>query len=277
MKSEPGLSWIRTLWPFGVGVFGWFTGILGAVCGWLARNFLGKSILEFVRVRQEIQKELTYLSNVDLPSSRTFREGTAEDYEEEVRIFAEARGKVRRLGAKLSALNTSFYRPLSYLLRILGYKIDDAAKNLLRLSAEFEDDDRALSLYQIEVALRLHHSDEKLAKSIIEHRERRLGRGCTKSQDRDRSIIMKSEPGPPMTLGAAAAAQVRLIVWCKSCQHQVEPDPAEMAARYGADTSVLDWREKLVCSQCGGRQADMVVTGDEATIGQWPLLGPSFG
>jgi hypothetical protein len=72
---------------------------------------------------------------------------------------------------------------------------------------------------------------------------------------------MKSEPGPPMTLGAAAAAQVRLIVWCKACQHQVEPDPAEMAARYGADTSVLDWRERLVGSRCGGRQADMVLTG----------------
>jgi hypothetical protein len=73
---------------------------------------------------------------------------------------------------------------------------------------------------------------------------------------------MKSQPGPPMTLGAAAVAQVRLIVWCKACQHQVEPDPAEMAVRYGADTSVLDWRERLVCSKCGGRQADMVVTGE---------------
>ena len=72
---------------------------------------------------------------------------------------------------------------------------------------------------------------------------------------------MKSEPGPPMTLGSAAAAKVRLIVWCKACQHQVEPDPAEMATRYGAETSVLDWREKLVCSKCGGRQVDMVVTG----------------
>jgi hypothetical protein len=71
---------------------------------------------------------------------------------------------------------------------------------------------------------------------------------------------MKSEPGPPMTLGGAAAAQVRLIVWCKSCQYQVEPDPAEMAARYGADTSVLDWRERLVCSKCGGRQVDMAAS-----------------
>jgi hypothetical protein len=31
---------------------------------------------------------------------------------------------------------------------------------------------------------------------------------------------------PPMTLGNAAAARVRLIVWCEECQHQVEPDPA---------------------------------------------------
>jgi hypothetical protein len=48
---------------------------------------------------------------------------------------------------------------------------------------------------------------------------------------------MKPYHGPPMTVGAAAAAQVRLIVWCKACQHQVEPDPAEMAARYGAGTA----------------------------------------
>jgi hypothetical protein len=40
--------------------------------------------------------------------------------------------------------------------------------------------------------------------------------------------------GPPMTLGNAAAARVRLTVWCKACQHQVEPDPADMAQRYGA-------------------------------------------
>jgi hypothetical protein len=72
---------------------------------------------------------------------------------------------------------------------------------------------------------------------------------------------LKSEPGPPMTLGAAAAAGVRLIVWCKACQYQAEPNPAEMAERYGAETTVLDWREKLVCSQCGSRRVDMVVSG----------------
>jgi hypothetical protein len=42
---------------------------------------------------------------------------------------------------------------------------------------------------------------------------------------------MKSNPGPPMTLGSAAKAELRLIVWCRRCGHQVEPDPAEIAAR----------------------------------------------
>jgi hypothetical protein len=61
----------------------------------------------------------------------------------------------------------------------------------------------------------------------------------------------KSQPGPPMTLGNAAAARVRVIVWCRDCGRQVEPDPAEQAGRYGGATSVLDWRERLVCSRCG--------------------------
>ena len=65
-----------------------------------------------------------------------------------------------------------------------------------------------------------------------------------------------------MTLGGAAAAHVRLIDWCKDCRHQIEPDPAEMAQRYGAETTVPDWSARLVCSRCGSRQIDMVVTGE---------------
>jgi Zn finger protein HypA/HybF involved in hydrogenase expression len=64
-----------------------------------------------------------------------------------------------------------------------------------------------------------------------------------------------------MTLGGAAAAQVRFIVWCKDCRHQVEPDPAEMAERYGAATTAQDWYERLRCSQCGSGNVDMVVSG----------------
>ena len=62
-------------------------------------------------------------------------------------------------------------------------------------------------------------------------------------------------------LGNCPATRVWLIAWCKQCQHQVEPDPAEMAQRYGAGTAVIDWRGRLACSRCGSRQADTVVSG----------------
>jgi hypothetical protein len=64
----------------------------------------------------------------------------------------------------------------------------------------------------------------------------------------------------PMTLGQALAAKVRLIVWCKSCWHRVEPDVADQVVRYGADTAVTDWARRLCCSACKGREVDFVVS-----------------
>ena len=74
---------------------------------------------------------------------------------------------------------------------------------------------------------------------------------------------MNSYSGPPMTLGNAAAAMVLLIVWCRDCGHRVEPDPGELTARYGAETTVPDWHARLVCSGCGSRRVDFVVSGTE--------------
>jgi hypothetical protein len=90
-----------------------------------------------------------------------------------------------------------------------------------------------------------------------------------------------------MTLGNAAAARVRLIVWClpfgephgfagcRECRYQVEPaaaslraaeggtsaDPAEKAERYGPET-LFPNGERLVCSRCGSHDVDAVVTGE---------------
>ena len=64
-----------------------------------------------------------------------------------------------------------------------------------------------------------------------------------------------------MTLGQALAAQVRLIVWCKACQHQAEPDVAGQVASYGEGMTVIDWAARLRCSACGGREVDFVVSG----------------
>jgi hypothetical protein len=74
---------------------------------------------------------------------------------------------------------------------------------------------------------------------------------------------MNAYRGPPMTLGNAAKAGVRLIVSCRQCGRQVEPDPAEMAARYGAEMTVCDCVDGLVCSRCAGQQGDFAVTGTE--------------
>jgi hypothetical protein len=64
-----------------------------------------------------------------------------------------------------------------------------------------------------------------------------------------------------MTLGNATAARVHLIVWCKECRHRVEPDPAEQAQRYSPETAIPEWCRRLVCSPCGSRDIDMVVSG----------------
>jgi hypothetical protein len=71
---------------------------------------------------------------------------------------------------------------------------------------------------------------------------------------------MNSEPGPPATLGSTAAAQARIVVWCRDCRHQAEPDPAELARQYGADTPIAEWHRRLVCSHCGSRAIDFVLT-----------------
>jgi len=48
---------------------------------------------------------------------------------------------------------------------------------------------------------------------------------------------------------------------------------AEMAARYGAETAVLDRRERLVCSGCGSRQVDKLLTGT-CLRRKWQVSGP---
>jgi hypothetical protein len=78
---------------------------------------------------------------------------------------------------------------------------------------------------------------------------------------------MKPYRGPPMTLGSAAAAKLLLMVWCKACGHRSELDLAEQTRCYGAQTPVPEWRRRLVCSQCGSCNVDMVVTGTEVAIG----------
>jgi hypothetical protein len=162
---------LNILASFGVGVL-----------GWIAAHFLGKPMLDFRMVRQEIQEELTFLGDVYSPRSQIYYEATGKDYEKEVEAFHEAGEKSRRLGAKLAALHTSLGLPLRYALRYLGYDLDKAAKFLLRLSTELEDDRRKVCRYRVECALRLPLSGEHMAKAIIKSWERTKAEALKRTQ-----------------------------------------------------------------------------------------------
>jgi hypothetical protein len=88
---------------------------------------------------------------------------------------------------------------------------------------------------------------------------------------RQRDLELESE-SEPLNLGQAAAAQVRLIVWCKSRNHRAEPDVAIQVAQHGVGMTVIDWARLLRCTECGARDADFVERG-EAVKGA--LAGPS--
>ena len=45
-------------------------------------------------------------------------------------------------------------------------------------------------------------------------------------------------------------------------RHQVDLDPGEQAARYGADLDLLVWDKRLRCSQRGSRNVDSIVAPD---------------
>ena len=105
------------------------------------------------------------------------------------------------------------------------------------------------------------HKAAGRATATVTTADTRRARPRAGTASRKPSPRVKSKPGPPMTLGNAAASRVRLIVWRKAWGHQAEADPAEHARRYGAATTVPDWRKRLVRSRCGGRQIDMLASG----------------
>ena len=65
----------------------------------------------------------------------------------------------------------------------------------------------------------------------------------------------------PATLGSSLRAHVIVIATCRDCRHQAEPDLADQVDHYGADLPLPEWGARLICSACGSRQAEFVVSG----------------
>jgi hypothetical protein len=82
-----------------------------------------------------------------------------------------------------------------------------------------------------------------------------MGNSFMRSRERYR------DSGRPATLGSTLKAHLALIVWCKNCRRQVEPDVSEQAERYEAGLVLLEWAGRLRCRECGSREVDFVVCG----------------
>jgi hypothetical protein len=68
-----------------------------------------------------------------------------------------------------------------------------------------------------------------------------------------------------MTLGNAARCPGWPDCLVQGVPPSGRPDPAEMAQPHGPETTVPDWRKRLVCSHCGSHEIDMVVTGTKSS------------
>jgi hypothetical protein len=80
-----------------------------------------------------------------------------------------------------------------------------------------------------------------------------------------RDVALENFAAVKLEPGADDARQRRrcpsaFILWRRTCWHQAEPDAAEMVARYGAGTAVLEGRERLVCSRCGSQGVGLLVS-----------------
>ena len=64
-------------------------------------------------------------------------------------------------------------------------------------------------------------------------------------------------------MGSSLRAGVRLLAWCNICLYTIDADVAALVARLGPDLLVPEWGKRLRCSQCGSRDCDFVVTGDD--------------
>jgi hypothetical protein len=67
----------------------------------------------------------------------------------------------------------------------------------------------------------------------------------------------RRRPLCPVALGQALADHVRLIVWCKRCNHRAEADIATQS-RNTVPMPVRDWARLLRCTECGERDADFL-------------------
>lgn len=126
--------------------------------GWLATSFFAKPFLDFLRLRGRVHEEIIFTANIGAMVVHT------TDYDKAV-------DALRRLGAKVQAMNVTDSRALRMFLRVRGYDLAKAGGGLIGLSNSLAKDDgsRALHRNSIQVGLKLPRDyDDKILGQIVQ-------------------------------------------------------------------------------------------------------------
>jgi hypothetical protein len=65
------------------------------------------------------------------------------------------------------------------------------------------------------------------------------------------------EGGIARTLGQLVAAKMALVAVCRRCKHRRLLYPVNLIPRYGEDFPAVELRDRLRCSGCRGRVANL--------------------
>jgi hypothetical protein len=127
--------------------------ILLGVGGWLVTSFFGKPFVEFLELRKQVHEEIVYTDNIGLMQLST------PDYDVAV-------ASLRRLGAKVQAIDAAAAWPLRPFLNYMGYDLPTAGRGLVGLSNSLaqQDGSRAVQKSWVQTGLKLprDYTDEQL-------------------------------------------------------------------------------------------------------------------
>jgi hypothetical protein len=136
---------------------------LGAA-GWVVTNLLTKPLLAFWALCRSVQEEIIYVANISTPEKGNDR-------------FERAVESLRRLGAQISAAQTSTHPILKLFLEYRGYDLGMASRGLIGLSN----------------SLHLKDGTKAIHRDLIQ-KGLKLPRDYTDSDIREIQLAIKREP-----------------------------------------------------------------------------------
>ena len=130
--------------------------VLFGIAGWFVASFFAKPLLNFLNLRNKVHEEMIlHTANIDTMTPP----GLA---------YVEAVVSLRRLGAKVQAVNSTASGLLRWFLFIRGYDLPEAGHGLIGLSNSLHREDRFLAIHKnsIQMGLKLPRdfNDEQIAR-----------------------------------------------------------------------------------------------------------------